>query len=130
LPVALGLILLSCRMLQMPLIRTLYLGIIIAVMTFTLAALAMGLGAIFPNFREDNPTKIVSGFGGTLCLVLSFLYIVGSVTLLAVGSPWGGHGEASVRWILTAWSGFAIFSIIIGWIPYRLGLKRIQTFEL
>ncbi len=130
LPLALGLILLSCGMLQMPLIRTLYMGVIIATMTFTLAALAMGLGALFPNFREDNPTKIVSGFGGTLCLVLSFLYIVGSVTLLAVGSPWGGHGEASVRWILTAWFGFAIFSFIVGWIPYRLGLRRVKAFEL
>jgi hypothetical protein len=77
--------------------RTLYLGLIIATMTFTLTALAMGLGALYPNFREDNPTKIVSGFGGTLCLVLSFLYIVGSVTLLALGSPWGWKGETSVR---------------------------------
>jgi ABC-2 type transport system permease protein len=130
LPVALGLILLSCRMLQMPLDRTLYLGLIIATMTFALVALAMGLGALFPNFREDNPTKIVSGFGGTLCLVLSFLYIVGSVTLLAVFSPWGARGGAPARWILAAWSGFAIFSVIIGWIPYRLGLRRVKTFEL
>jgi ABC-2 type transport system permease protein len=129
LPVALGLILLSCHMLQMPLDRTLYFGVILATMTFTLAALAMGLGALFPNFREDNPTKIVSGFGGTLCLVLSFLYIVGSVALLAIGSPWGEHGETPARWILAAWAGFAIFSFILGWIPYRLGLKRIRSFE-
>ncbi len=130
LPVALGLILLSCHMLQMPLDHTLYLGLIIATMTFALVALAMGLGALFPNFREENPTKIVSGFGGTLCLVLSFLYIVGSVTLLAVFSPWGARGGASARWILAAWLGFAIFSVIIGWLPYRLGLRRVKTFEL
>ena len=130
LPVAVGLILLSCHMLQMTMDRALYLAAIIAVMTFTLAGLAMGLGAIFPNFREDNPTKIVSGFGGTLCLVLSFLYIVGSVTLLAVGSPWGEHGETPERWILAAWLGFAIFSFVFGWIPYRLGLTRIKAFEL
>jgi ABC-2 type transport system permease protein len=130
LPVALGLILLSCHMLQLPFNRTLYLGLIIAVMTFTLAALAMGLGALFPNFREDNPTKIVSGFGGTLCLLLSFLYIVGSVTLMAVFSPWGSHGGAPPRWILAAWVGFITFSVLIGWIPYRLGLRRVKTFEL
>jgi ABC-2 type transport system permease protein len=129
-PVAVGLIVLSCQTLQMPIERTLYLVVVVAVMTYTLAALAMGLGAIFPNFREDNPTKIVSGFGGTLCLVLSFLYIVSSVALLAVGSPWGGRGEASASWILGAWVGFSIISIVIGWVPYRLGLRRIQTFEL
>jgi ABC-2 type transport system permease protein len=130
LTVTLGLIWLSCRMLRMPMDRTLYLGVIIATMTFTLTALAMGLGALYPNFREDNPTKIVSGFGGTLCLVLSFLYIVGSVTLLAVGSPWGLKGEASVRWILISWAGFAAMSILLGWIPYRLGLRRVVTVEL
>jgi ABC-2 type transport system permease protein len=130
LPVALGLILLSCNMLQMPFDRTLYLGVILATMTLTLTALSMGLGVLFPNFREENPSKIVSGFGGTLCLVLSFLYIVGSVTLLAIGSPWGWHGEASVQWIITAWCGFAIFSFAMGWVPYRLGLKKIRAFEM
>jgi ABC-2 type transport system permease protein len=128
--VTLGLIWLSCYMLRMPMDRTLYLGVIIATMTFTLTALAMGLGALYPNFREDNPTKIVSGFGGTLCLVLSFLYIVGSVTLLALGSPWGWKGEASVSWILTSWAGFAALSILLGLIPYRLGLRRVATVEL
>lgn len=128
--VGLSLILLSCRTLQMPMDRTLYLCAVITGMTYTLTALAMGLGALYPNFREDNPTKIVSGFGGTLCLVLSFLYIVGSISLLAYGSPWGGRGEASVRWILSAWGGFGVLSVVLGWIPYRVGLKRIRTFEL
>lgn len=130
LPVALGLIILSCRTLQMPFDRTLYMGVVIATMTYTLSALAMGLGALFPNFREDNPTKIVSGFGGTLCLVLSFLYIVGSVAMLAFGSPWGWHGETSARWIVSVWAGFALVSLATGWIPYRLGLSRIRNFEL
>jgi ABC-2 type transport system permease protein len=128
--VTLGLIWLSCHMLLMPLGRTLYLGLIISTMTFTLTGLATGLGALYPNFREDNPTKIVSGFGGTLCLVLSFLYIVASVTLLAMGSPWGWRGETSIAWVLTSWIGFAFFSAVIGWFPYRLGLRRVRTFEL
>jgi len=128
--VTLGLIWLSCHMLQMPMDRTLYMGLIISTMTFTLTALAMGMGALYPNFREDNPTKIVSGFGGTLCLVLSFLYIVGSITLLALGSPWGWKGETSVDWILISWAGFAAMSALLGWVPYRLGLRRVATAEL
>ena len=106
--VSLGLIVLSCRMLRIPFERTVYLGLIISTMTFTLTGLALGLGALFPNFREDNPAKIVSGFGGTLCLLASFLYIVGAVTLLAMGSPWGWHGENSVGWLLGSWAGFAV----------------------
>ena len=125
----LGLIWLSCHMLQISMARTLYLGLIITAMTFTLTGMAIGLGALYPNLREDNPTKIVSGFGGTLCLVLSFLYIVSSVTLLAIGSPWGWHGETSAAWVIGSWAGFALLSIVLGWIPFRLGLRRVRSFE-
>jgi ABC-2 type transport system permease protein len=125
-----GLIWLSCHMLRLALERTLYLGLIVTIMTFTLTALAIGLGALYPNLREDNPSKIVSGFGGTLCLALSFLYIVGSVTLLAMGSPWGWHGKTSVGWVVASWIGFAILSVVLGWLPYRLGLRRVRSFEI
>jgi ABC-2 type transport system permease protein len=128
--VSLCLILLSCRMLRIPLDRALYLGLIIGTMTCTLTALAAGLGALFPNFREENPAKIVSGFGGTLCLAASFLYIAASVTLLALGSPWGWRGETSAGWILGSWAGFAALSAAAGWIPFRLGLRRVGEFEL
>jgi len=129
LAITLTLIALSCHLLQMPLDRTLYLGLITAAMTFTLTGLAVGLSALFPNFREDNPAKIVSGFGGTLCLVASFLYIVASVALLAVGSPWGLRGEGSVKWILSAWAGFGLLSLVVGWTPFRLALRRVERFE-
>jgi ABC-2 type transport system permease protein len=46
-----------------------------------LSGLAVGLGALYPDFQEDNPSKIVSGFGGTLNLVLSLL-LVGVVIVL------------------------------------------------
>ena len=128
--VSVGLILLSCGMLRIPFGHTLYLGLIIGVMTLALTGLAVGLGALFPNFREENPAKIVSGFGGTLCLLASFLYIVGSVTLLAMGSPWGWHGATSIGWILGGWTGFAMLSVAAGWLPYRLGLRRVEDFEI
>ena len=63
--------------------RILYFAAAIALMSGALCGLSVGLGALFPNFKEDNPSKIVSGFGGTLCLVASFLYIVLFITLLA-----------------------------------------------
>jgi ABC-2 type transport system permease protein len=52
-------------------------------MAAALGGLAVGIGAL-PNFKEDNPSKIVSGFGGTLCLVMSFIYIGMFVALVAV----------------------------------------------
>ncbi len=130
--VTLGLIWLSCHMLKLPLERRFYFAVAVTVMTFTLNGLAIGLGALYPNFKEDNPSKIVSGFGGTFCLVLSFLYIVASVTLLAVGSPWPWTraGESSVGWTIGSWVGFSILSLLLGWLPLRLGLRKVEKFEL
>jgi len=55
-----------------------------AVLCIGLAALAVGLGARMPNLRETSPSKIAAGFGGTLNLVFSSLFIIGVVLLLAV----------------------------------------------
>ena len=50
-----------------------------------LSALAVGLGACLPNLREPSPSKIAAGFGGTLNLVLSSLYII--LVVLASAIP-------------------------------------------
>jgi len=84
----------------------------------------------YPNFKEENPSKIVSGFGGTFCLVLSFLYILGSVVLLAFSSPWLGAAESSKHHLITCIAGFGLLSLLVGWLPYRLALRRVARFEL
>jgi len=127
--VTLSLIWLSCHMLKMPPEKTLYFAGVITVMTFTLNGLAVGLGALYPNFKEDNPSKIVSGFGGTFCLVLSFLYIVASVTVLALGSPWARFGRQSFGLMSAGLGAFALLSVLIGWVPLKLGLRRVASFE-
>ena len=75
--VTLTLITLSCCLLQMTWDRVAFFGAVVTVMTFTLNGVAIGLGVLYPNLKEANPNKIVSGFGGTLCLVLSSVYILG-----------------------------------------------------
>lgn len=74
----------SSLMLHLPWSRVLFFDAAIALPAAALCGLAVGLGALFPNLREDNPSKIVSGFGGTLCLIVSFAYIVAYVSLIAV----------------------------------------------
>ncbi|MDG2207894.1 MAG: hypothetical protein P8K78_08325 [Pirellulales bacterium] len=77
------LILLSDSLLQLP-------GTIVAVHELVclllcagLAAIAVGLGASIPNLRAISPAKIASGFGGTLNLVLSAVYIIFIVVVAA-----------------------------------------------
>jgi len=130
LTVTLGLISMSCYMLEMSFARTLYFVAAVSVMTMTLTGLAVGLGALYPNFKEENPSKIVSGFGGTFCLVLSFLYILGSVVLLAFATPWTRPDAGSFVRTVLCLAAFATLSFSLGWVPLKLGLRRVRTFEM
>jgi ABC-2 type transport system permease protein len=125
--VTLGLMTLSCRLLKMPWERTVLFGLVIAMMTFTLNGLAVGLGVLYPNFKDANPGKIVSGFGGTLCLVMSFLYIVASVLLLGMGT---NSLLTDGFWTAASITMFAAISFAVGWLPMRLGLRRLKGFEV
>ncbi len=126
-----SLTLLSCHLLGLDGWHQLYFGLAISIMTLTLNAVAIGLGALYPNFRETQPSKIVSGFGGTFCLVLSFLYIVGSVVVLASGSPWSWRGDEILAGRATlSIAIFLAFSLLIGWLPFRLAMRRVEAMEL
>jgi ABC-2 type transport system permease protein len=128
--VTMGLITLSCYMLKMGVGRTFMFMLAIATMTLTLNGLAVGLGVLYPNFKEENPSKIVSGFGGTFCLVLSFLYILGSVILLALASP-GSAIATLLPWQTAACLvGFASLSFVLGWVPMHLALGRVKHIEV
>src|SRR5579871_6650809 len=126
LTVTLTLITLSCHLLKMSWDQIAFFASIITVMAFSLTGLAIGLGVMYPNLKEAHPNKIVSGFGGTLCLVLSFLYILGSVLLLAVGTA-GFHGRIPL--IVGSILGFSVLSWLIGWLPMKLGLQQLEKME-
>lgn len=82
--ISLPLIILSNYMLQVS-GQIMFLSIVVVtLMCVSLVSLCVGLGTIFPNFKEDNPAQIVSGFGGTLALVLCLIYICLSVGALAM----------------------------------------------
>ena len=129
---ALPLVILSTRLLHLGWPRTLFFSSAIIIITLTLNALATGLGALYPNFRETNPSKIVSGFGGTLTLILSFGYIMGGIVILAVGSPWGWRGEPEFLWrrAVLAWPLFLALSLALGLGPYRLGQRHVARLEM
>lgn len=106
----------------------------IAVMSAALCGLSVGLGALFPNFKEENPSKIVSGFGGTLCLVGSFIYIVLFITLLAFPASlpftWRGlpAGEARAITAVSLSLALGLSAAAIGF-PLALARRRVKSME-
>jgi ABC-2 type transport system permease protein len=107
-----------------------FFALAIALMSATLSGLAVGLGALYPNFKEDNPSKIVSGFGGTLCLVVSFVYISLFVSLLAI--PDLRH-VTRIPFIIPDAAALTIavllsFGILA--VPMGAALKRVKNLEI
>jgi ABC-2 type transport system permease protein len=124
--VTLGLITLSCYLLKMSWDRVAFFGAVVTVMTFALNGLATGLGVLYPNLKETNPNKIVSGFGGTLCFVLSSVYIVASLALIVLGAS-GLQGHFG--WAVESIFAFLLLSFLIGWLPLKMGLQQLKNFE-
>ena len=122
----LSLITLSCWLLKMTWDRIAFFGAVVTVMTFALNGLAVGLGVLYPNLKEMNSSKIVSGFGGTLCLVLSSLYILASIALLVIGTA---GLRANPGWTIESIIAFALVSFLTGWLPLKFGLQQLKNFE-
>jgi ABC-2 type transport system permease protein len=101
-----------------------------------LAGIAVGLGAKMPDLTEDSPSKIAAGFGGTLNLVLSAIYIVAVVLLTALPSHFymAAPTEDEYRlWWLGAMAVGNLLALAIGVIatglPMRMGLRAFRAME-
>jgi len=100
-----------------------------------LSGLAVGLGAIYPNFSEDNPSKIVSGFGGTLNLVTSLIFVLCVLGAQAIPCfyyfAYRALSGDQFRWtIVGSMTGIAALSLAACLIPMSMGLKAIRKLEI
>jgi len=142
LPCAL-LILLSDVMLRVPAMIVASHQLTCLILCFGLSGIAVGLGARLPNLRETSPSRIAAGFGGTLNLVLSTLFIVAVVLLTALPAHFYLGGPRQVllpadqtRWgawlDLWMWAGTAA-SVLLGIaataIPLWVGIRAFRRME-
>jgi ABC-2 type transport system permease protein len=106
----------------------------VALICAALSGMSVGLGAVYPNLKEDNPSKIVSGFGGTLNLILSLIYVVLVVAIEAVPchlylSQHIGLPEMKV-WAVVGIAFILILTAVATVLPMRLGLRALRRMEV
>ncbi|HEX4414854.1 MAG TPA: hypothetical protein VH107_14565 [Lacipirellulaceae bacterium] len=135
------LVLLSDVMLRVPMMVISVHQLTCVLLCLGLASIAVGFGAMLPNFRETSPSKIAAGFGGTLNLVLSALYIMVVVVLtalpchfylLAGKGPWGGafvDPQYLRLWLILGTVAAIIVGAIATVVPLRRGLKAFRELE-
>jgi len=111
----------------------------IVMMSVGLTSLSLGLGVLFPNFTDPSPARVVSGFGGTLCLILNFVYILLFMGVFIIPGFWGlwypiGGPDPKGDWYPWILAGsvalMALLSLMCAGIPYFLSVKRMKRLEL
>lgn len=107
----------------------------VAAICLGLSGLSVGLGAMFPNFGEDNPSKIVAGFGGTLNLVVSLFFVTVVILLEAVPChQYYARSQLTTRefeaWMSASLGGIAFVCVLAGWIPMKLGMRALDRLEV
>ena len=106
-------------------------------MTFGIAAVGVGLGALYPNFNYENAAEIPTSFGGAVCMIFSMGFIGLAVMIVA----WPIY-TLSMRDFLRG--GFYIpeYSVIAPSllivlalttvtvvVPLRLGIRHLETLK-
>lgn len=100
-----------------------------------LSGLAVGLGALYPTFTEDNPARIVSGMGGTLNLLTSVAFVVCVVSIQVIALQWKvlgiyqSDGQARIAFAVAV-AAITGIGLLCTWVPMRLGLRNLNSMEL
>jgi len=79
-----GLALLSEVMLRLPWPVIAIHLLAMLVLSLGLSAISVGLGTYLVNLKETNPSKIATGFGGTINLLVSLIYAILAILLAGV----------------------------------------------
>ena len=108
-----------------------------------LSGIAVGMGACMPDFREASPAKIAAGFGGTVSLVLSAMFIIFVVITVGLTSHLNLLQNAGERlpdypilWLIGGSGGVAASLVIIitsgllaTFLPIFLGIRAFRHLE-
>ncbi len=101
-----------------------------------LSGLNVGLGAMMPNFKETDPSKIVVGFGGTVNMIvgLGFLVLVvacssGPVLLASLRSLVNPSAEGWPWWAFAGVPVAVVMTALAVWLPLAAGARSLRKSE-
>jgi len=105
--------------------------------TFGLTALALGFGALYPNYETENIAEIPTSFGGLLFMMCAVSYLAGVVILeawpvfLYLNSRFReGEAVVSAMPVAIGVSGAALLTVLAIWAPLRAGMGKVRSLEL
>jgi ABC-2 type transport system permease protein len=107
----------------------------IVFLTFAIAGLALGLGAVFPQYDTENAAQIPTSFGGLVFMMLS-AGLVGAVVLLEARPVYGyltAEAFGGVPDPMDMYVGFGLaglLCLLCTFVPITVALRRLERLEL
>ena len=105
-------------------------------MTFALTALALGYGALYPNFDTENAAEIPTSFGGLLFMMSAVLYLTGVVILeawpvyLFLTARLREGAEVGVAPLALGLAGAAVLTLAAIVVPLEAGVRNVERLEV
>jgi ABC-2 type transport system permease protein len=104
---------------------------------FGIVALAVGLGAVYPNFKCQNIAQVATGFGGLMYMIYSAIFIA-LIIVLEAGPVYiiftanlGGTSISPLQWVFIG-SSFVATLVLIAlttYKPMKMGLEALYQYE-
>ena len=107
----------------------------ICALTLAIAAMALGFGALYPQFETENAAQIPTSFGG-LVFMMSTVALLGLVIVVLARPVYAylqahnaGQSVALDAWTLGSFALAATICAAATVIPLKVGLKKMESFE-
>lgn len=111
----------------------------VLVLSLGLSGISVGLGAYLVNLKETNPSKIATGFGGTINLLVSLAFVVVVIllalfqTMLYFAAYQKSHDPEffarMIRWLVYSTVAIVTVGAAAVFFPLRLGIRAFRKME-
>jgi len=104
-------------------------------LTLAIAAMALGFGALYPQFETENAAQIPTSFGGLVYMMATIALLAGVIVALwqavyvYVHAVYEGRPVVVDAWMLFWFTVAAALCAAATVIPLRVGLKKMESFE-
>ena len=112
------------------------LGVVtIILLTLAISALALGFGALYPQFETENAAQIPTSFGGLVFMMTTIALVAGVIVLEAVpvygymNAIRGGQDVSVTSPMIAAFAGVFALCAAATALPLIVGLRRMESFE-
>ena len=109
--------------------------ITILALTLAIAALALGYGAVYPQFETENAAQIPTSFGGlvfmmtTIALLVAVIFALWQAVYRYVRAVYDHVPVVIDGWMIGCFAVAALLCVAATVIPLRVGLRKMESFE-